>query len=478
MTDGATPKPSAKLGLFLLSGVVIGSMIGGGGFNLPQNMSAHASLGAIAIAWVLTLVGMFFLANCFRLLSTQRPELTAGVYAYAREGFGNLAGFQVAWGYWLSAAFGNVAFAVLIMKSLGYLFPAFADGKNWLSIGGASLLIWVMHFTVLFGVRRAAVLGSIASVLNVGSLLVTIAIMALMVKAEMFRLDLWGVGENLGSVMKQVESTMLVTLWVFIGIEGAVVMSARARKPEQVGQATYIGLLVCTLLYFLLSALPFGFMTQPELAALDEPAAAYILERLVGRWGAIFVIVSLLVSLLSCWLAWTILVAELPFAAAKDGVFPRFLARENRFHSPGPALWLSSAVMQVIVFVVLFAENAWIWLISVTGVMILPAYLASTAYLWRYALSHAYMEERGRALRSGVLGSVYALWLLYAAGPQFLLMSSLLFVAGLPVFYFAHRQNLPHAPLFSRTEGVAAGALVVVAGIALWAFFTGLVELG
>ncbi len=478
MTDGATPKASAKLGLFLLSGVVIGSMIGGGGFNLPQNMSAHASLGAIAIAWVLTLVGMFFLANCFRLLSTQRPELTAGVYAYAREGFGDLAGFQVAWGYWLSAAFGNVAFAVLIMKSLGYLFPAFADGKNWLSIGGASLLIWVMHFTVLFGVRRAAVLGSIASVLNVGSLLVTIAIMALMIKADMFRLDLWGVGENLGSVMTQVESTMLVTLWVFIGIEGAVVMSARARKPEQVGQATYIGLVVCTLLYFLLSALPFGFMTQPELAALDEPAAAYILERLVGRWGAIFVIVSLLVSLLSCWLAWTILVAELPFAAAKDGVFPRFLSRENRFNSPGPALWLSSAVMQGIVFVVLFAENAWIWLISVTGVMILPAYLASTAYLWRYALSHAYMEERGRALRSGVLGSVYAVWLLYAAGPQFLLMSSLLFVAGLPVFYFAHRQNRLHAPLFSRAEGVAAVALVVVAAIALWAFFTGLVELG
>lgn len=478
MANDVNPKPTAKLGLFLLSGVVIGSMIGGGGFNLPQNMSAHASLGAIAIAWVLTLVGMFFLANCFRILSSQRPELTAGVYAYAREGFGDLVGFLVAWGYWLSAAFGNVAFAVLIMKSLGYLFPAFADGKNWLSIGGASLLIWVMHFIVLFGVRRAAVLGSIASVLNVSSLLVTIAIMALMVRADMFRLDLWGEGQQLGSVLTQVKSTMLVTLWVFIGIEGAVVMSARARKPQQVGQATYIGLVVCTLLYFLLSALPFGFMTQPELAGLDEPAAAYILERLVGRWGAIFVIVSLLISLLSCWLAWTILVAELPYAGAKDGVFPRILGRENRFHSPGPSLWLSSAVMQLIIFVVLFAENAWIWLISVTGVMILPAYLASTAYLWRYGLSHAYMDERGRALRSGVLGSLYALWLLYAAGPQYLLMSSLLFVAGLPVFYFAHRQNWPHQRLFSRAEQVAAGVLVVIAGVAVWAFYTGLVELG
>src|SRR5271166_224663 len=156
-SEAETVKPDRrKFGLVLLSGVVVGSMIGGGSFNLPQNMASGAGLGAVAIAWLITLVGMFFLSNAFRTLADTRPDLKAGIYRYAHEGFGPLAGFQMAWGYWLSSAFGNVAFAVLIMQILGYFFPIFGDGKNWPSIIGGSILIWTMHFTVLSGVRRAA----------------------------------------------------------------------------------------------------------------------------------------------------------------------------------------------------------------------------------------------------------------------------------------------------------------------------------
>ena len=88
-------------------------MIGGGAFNLPQNMPAGAGLGAVIVAWFITLVGMFFLSNAFRILADKRPDLKAGIYRYAQEGFGPLAGFEMAWGYWFSSAFGNVAFAVL-----------------------------------------------------------------------------------------------------------------------------------------------------------------------------------------------------------------------------------------------------------------------------------------------------------------------------------------------------------------------------
>ena len=192
-----------------------------------------------------------------------------------------------------------------------------------------------------------------------------------------------------------------------------MVVSDRARVPQQVGTATFIGLAVCTILYFLLSALPFGIMHQKDLAGLSNPSAAYILENLVGRWGAVFVNVSLLFSVLFCWLAWTILVAELPFEGAKGGVFPKFLARENSHHAAAPSLWLSSIVMQITLFVVLFAHNAWIWLISITGVMILPSYLASMAFL--VALRRAGRNTRGRAIETrgmslwtGILASIYA----------------------------------------------------------------------
>ncbi|HQU02781.1 MAG TPA: amino acid permease, partial [Acetobacteraceae bacterium] len=121
---GAADQPeSRKLGMLLLTGVVVGSMIGGGSFNLPANMAGGAGLVAIAIAWVVTFIGMYFLSNSFRILSDKRPDLKGGIYSYAAAGFGSFAGFQMAWGYWLSSAFGNVAFAVLIMQILSYFFP-------------------------------------------------------------------------------------------------------------------------------------------------------------------------------------------------------------------------------------------------------------------------------------------------------------------------------------------------------------------
>ena len=355
--DRAAKPDGRKLGLILLTGVVVGSMIGGGAFNLPQNMARGAALGAVTIAWIVTLVGMFFLSNTFRTLADERPDLKAGIYRYAQEGFGPLAGFEMAWGYWLSSAFGNVAFAVLVMQMLGYFFPIFGDGKNWPSVIGGSVLIWTMHFIVLSGVKRAVGLNVLATFVNVITIGVILVVMVLFVRRGQFAFDLWGHQQHLAGILTQVKSTMLVTLWVFLGIEAGVVVSDRAKEPAQVGTATFIGLALCAVLYFLLSALPFGVMHQKELAGLGNPSAAFVLQALVGHWGAIFVNLALLFSTLFCWLAWTVLAAELPYEGAKGGVFPKFLARENRHHAPAPSLWMSSIVMQITMFVVLFAHE-------------------------------------------------------------------------------------------------------------------------
>lgn len=478
--ETTTQPESRRLGVVLLSGVVVGSMIGGGAFNLPQNMAQGAGLAAIIIAWVVTFVGMYFLSNSFRILSDKRPDLKAGIYSYAQAGFGPFAGFQMAWGYWLSSAFGNVAFAVLIMQILSYFFPVFGNGQNWPSIIGGSILIWAMCFMVLSGVKRTAALNVLASILNVTTIGFALIVMAYFITGGRFAFDAWGQQSHLGSLFTQVKSTMLVTLWVFIGIEAAVVISDRARRMSDVGPATFIGLGVCTLLYSLLSILPLGIMHQTEIAKLANPSAAYVLNAVVGRWGAVFVNVSLLLSVLSCWLAWTILVAELPFEGAKGGVFPKFLARENRFHAAAPSLWLSSWVMQITLFVVLFAHNAWLWLISITGVMILPPYFASTLFLTLYSAHPDYVathsESRRTALWTGILGSVYALWLLYAAGPEFLLMSTIVFAVGVPVFWYAKREHGPGTAIFSKYDRIAAGLLTGAAVIAIVLFTKGIVK--
>ena len=476
-TDESAHPETRKLGLLMLSGVVVGSMIGGGAFNLPANMSGSAALGAIVIAWVITFIGMYFLANTFRILSDKRPDLKAGIYSYAQDGFGRFAGFQMAWGYWLSSAFGNVAFAVLIMQIMSYFFPIFGNGQNWASIIGGSILIWVMCGVVMSGVRRSAALNVLASFLNIITITAALVVTAFFMTGGNFKFDIWGHTQGLGSVFGQVKSTMLVTLWVFIGIEGAVVISDRARKMSQVGPATFIGLGVCTVLYSLLSILPFGVMHQSVMSGLANPSTAYILSSLVGKWGAIFINVSLLVAVLSCWLAWTILVAELPFQGARGGVFPRFLARENSRHAAAPSLWISSIVMQGTLFIVLFAHNAWLWLVDITGVMVLPPYFASALFLSVYASRKGYVEthseSRNAALTTGVLASVYALWMLYAAGPEFLLMSTIVFSVGIPVFIWAQREHRPGLPVFNKAEQIAVALLFGVAVIALVLFFRG-----
>ena len=131
-------------------------MIGGGVFNLPSDMSAHASPAAIIIGWAITGVGMLMLAFVYQNLAVRKPDLNSGPYAYARAGFGPYIGFQSAWGYWISAWLGNVSYAVAIFGSLAYFFPFFGKGNNLQSVIGASIALWLIHSLVLKGVKQAA----------------------------------------------------------------------------------------------------------------------------------------------------------------------------------------------------------------------------------------------------------------------------------------------------------------------------------
>ena len=242
----ATQAP-AKLGLGLLVALVVGSIIGSGIFGLPQNMAAGAGAGAILIGWTITGIGMLLLVRVYQMLSLRKPELDNGVYAYARALSGEYVGFNSAWGYWVSAWIGNVGYLVAAFGALGFFFPEFGSGNSPAAIAGASIVLWVIHLLVLRGIQGAAVLNAVVTLAKIVPLLLFIALVAMAFKVETFSLNFWG-DASLGSVLDQVKSTMLVTVWVSIGIEGASVYSARARKREDVGRATVIGFLICLLL--------------------------------------------------------------------------------------------------------------------------------------------------------------------------------------------------------------------------------------
>ena len=208
-----------KLGIIGLVAIVVSAMVGGGIYNLPSNMSTGAAAGAIVIAWALTGFGMYFLATSFRALSDARPDLDSGIYAYAHEGFGNFIGFEMAWGYWLSAVFGNVGYAVLTMDAVAYFIPPELVSAQMQSFVGGSILIWGMCLVCLFGVSAANILNIITTIAKLLPLLLFIVVVAIFFSIDKFSLNFWGqMSPDLGDIGAQVKSTMLVTLWAFIGI--------------------------------------------------------------------------------------------------------------------------------------------------------------------------------------------------------------------------------------------------------------------
>ena len=481
-TQAGAPGSGGGLGVWGLAGVVVSSMIGGGIYSLPQNMAAGASAGAVLLAWLITGIGVYFLANTFRILSVVKPDLSAGIYMYSREGFGPYAGFTIGWSYWLCQVCGNVGYAVIAMDALNYFFPPyFAGGNGIYSIIGGSLLIWGFNALVLRGIQQATVINLIGTVAKIVPLLFFIVVALIFFNSDKFAFDFWGKDEPaLGDLSKQIKGTMLVTLWSFIGIEGAVVMSKHAKNPKDVGKATLLGYSGCLLIYVLLSLLPYGLMPQQELSKLANPSTVAVLEPLIGKWGAYIMNSGLLISVLTSWLAWTMVTAQIPQAAAENGTFPEEFAKENAAKAPTVSLYVTSALMQLFMLMVYFSGNAWNTMLSITSVMVLPAYFASAMYLWKLCEDHEYPTgfyiRRSTALLSAVFGTLYALWLIYAAGLEYLLMALIFMAAGIPVFVYARRQHAPGEPAFATEEKTAAWILGGAALFAVYAMAVGIVS--
>ena len=432
-----------KLGLVGLIAIVVSSMIGGGIFNLPSNMSIDAGFVGVTISWIVTAVGIYFLANTFSILSDENPNLHSGIYSYARAGFGKFVGCEIAWGYWLSSIFGNVAFAVLLMQTIGYFYPVFNGHNIWSFVGG-SAFIWLMYFIVICGVTKATFLNNIATFAKLLVLVVMLFFFAKGFNMKIASYDMFGKIENLGPLTQQVKSTMLITLWCFIGLEGAVVLSGRAKNPKDVGKATLLGILICIIIFSALSILSFGVLHQSKLAYLPNPSTAYVLEAIVGKWGATFVNVGIIIALLGCWLSWTIITAEVPYIASKDGVFPKFLVKTDKNDTPTASLLMSTIAMQLAMLIVLYSTNAWLLLVDITGLMILPPYTASTLFLLKELkngkLKNLSSGKIKMAFISGLVACIFTIWLLLSSKTELLLVSTTIFSIGIIVYGYSQKE--------------------------------------
>ncbi len=227
-----------------LIALVIGSMVGSGIFALPSSFGrATGALGAM-IAWVIAGTGMLMLAFVFQTLSRRRPDLDAGIYAYAKAGFGDYIGFASAAGYWTGCCLADVACLILIKATIGQFLPVFGDGTTPAAIVSASLLVWCVHFLVLRGIKGAAALNTVATYAKIIPILLFIGVAFVVLDPGLISQNFWGTEQpSVAAVSEQVRNTMLLTVFVFVGVEGASVYSRYARDRSDIGFATIAGFL-------------------------------------------------------------------------------------------------------------------------------------------------------------------------------------------------------------------------------------------
>lgn len=454
------------LGLFKLTFFAIGTTLASGVFNMFSDMAKNgAGTLAVLLGWTIAGLGMYCLAMCFNRLSIVRPELKSGIYAYAREGFGEYIGFNAAWGYWISAILSQVSFATLLFAALGQFLPAFGDGNNLLSVVCASALVWGFTLLVMGGVQEAV---TINTVIVIAKIVPIFAFVLLVIFLGAFDPDVFldnFRGQDTGlSLGRQVLETTYTTVWIFTGIEGAVVISGRARSTAIAGKATELSFLFLLILYVLISVLSMGVMPRSELAALKDPAMAALLSSIVGPWGAMLINIGVIISIAGAMFSYTIVTADSAYAPALQGCFPQFLAKENSRRAPKGALLLTAAIIQVLLVIVYFQSSTYQALYTLATSAIMIPFVLSALYCLKTCFTDSRLGRNNVCLKTWVIsiaGSFYGFYMLFATGISNIIISALMFAPGFLFYAWGRIQN--HQMLLPSKADLAA-LIVIAAG--------------
>lgn len=451
-----------KIGLFSLTALVLSSMIGSGIFSLPQNMAEVSGAEALIIGWLITGVGIIFLGLSFFFLTRLKPELDGGVYTYAREGFGDFVGSLGAWGYWLCTAIGSVGYLVVAFEGLGTFVDSdsltiFGKGNTFASLLGASAIVWLVHILISRGIKEAASVNFVATIVKTLPLFLFIGLTVWYFSPEQFAHDFSG--ESLNTpILDQVKSTMLITLWVFVGVEGASILSAHTKKKSDVGLATLLGILITLVLYVAITVFSLGILPREMIAAMPNPSMAGILEHLIGTSGKVIITFCLIVSVLASYMSWTMFSSEIPYQAAKTGTFPKALNKTNASNARVGGLWLTNIAIQLSLLLVFLTGKGYNVLIQISTAMILVPYFLVSAFLLMTAIKQ---QAKWYIKLTGFMASLYAIWIVYAAGLDYLLLSVLLYFPGIAVFLYSRYQHQGNIYL-SRYEKLLVLAATVL----------------
>jgi len=433
-----------KMGMWMAAALVVGNMIGSGVFLLPSSLGAFG--GISLVAWVFTCGGAIVLALVFARLSRLVPR-AGGPYAFSRAGFGDFAGFLVGWGYWISIWVANAALALAFTSYLSWFWPALATNRP-LATGVAITAIWILTWVNVRGVRTAGSVQVVTTILKLVPLVAVGTLGFLYLDPANFRpFNTSGQG-----TFSAITAAATLTLWAFLGFESATIPAEEVKDPDRtIPRATVLGTVVAAVVYVLGTAAVMGVVPAAELTGSNAPFADAA-SRMWGGWTAPAVAAGAMISAFGALNGWILLQGRIPWAAARDGIFPAALGRTSKRGTPAFALVFSSVLVSGLMLLnsseSLVKQFEFVILLA-TLTALLPYALCALAELMIYARDRERFEGRRLtgAVVTALLGFAYAMWTIAGAGQRTVYWGVILLLAGLPMYvWVAWRRGTANTP--------------------------------
>jgi APA family basic amino acid/polyamine antiporter len=446
--DGTGADQGRGFGLPVAIALIMGSIIGVGIFNLPTSLAAYGPITLVSMG--LTTVGAVVLALLFAALCRRLPA-DGGPYAYSRVAFGNRIGFFNAWSYWISSWAGNAGIAV------GWVLYV----EEFVNKGGNKLFtvllvligLWVPAAINLSGAKNMGSVQIVTTILKFAALAFMSTVGLFYIKSANF--TPWNVSTE--STVGAIGAGMSIALFSYIGVEVASVAAGKVRDPDRnVPKSTVFGTLATAVVYMLSMTAVFGIVPSAQLVKSNAPFSTAVNTMFGGTWVGYVMAIVVIISGFGALNGWTMICAEMPLAAANDGLFPGRFKRISKRGVPVYGIIASTVLASIamgINYVGSGGPTVFTTLVLMTGITVaIPYGFSALAQIkWRLADRRALHGQRfARDMTVAVVAlivSVLFIWYSRNIGQPFFTYWAPFFLAGgalllgIPV-YVAQRKKM------------------------------------
>jgi basic amino acid/polyamine antiporter, APA family len=441
-------------GLTVAVALIMGSIIGVGIFNLPTSLASYGPITLVSMG--LTTVGAVALAMLFAALSRRMPA-DGGPYAYARTAFGNPLGFANAWSYWITAWAGNAAIAVgWVLYVEEFVNKGHA---RWASILLVLVGLWVPAAVNLSGVKNMGAVQVVTTVLKFVALAFMSTVGLFFIHAGNF--TPWNVsGEG---AVSAIGGGMAIALFSYLGVEVASVAAGKVRNPDRnIPRSTILGTLATAVVYMLSLTAVFGILPSGKLSSSTAPFSDAVNQMFGGTWAGDVMSIIVIISGLGALNGWTMICAEMPLAAANDGLFPEQFKRLSARKVPAYGIIASTTLASIAMIINYMGSNGatvFTTLVLMTGITAAIPYAFSALAQLKWRLADHRAMETPRFVRDVVVAvislvfSILFIWYSRNTGHSFwvywapFLLAGGALLLGIPVYRAQHGKMADPEPV-------------------------------